>query len=297
LKGQKKPTYGKVPPPTHGNGYWSYLPNPADAFESQSGICPKGNETSPAHQWRFGRCKQCGVGQGYGEAGVDGGNPNKGERRTCPICEYAWLDKYRKDQCPKCVSPLNAPRPKREPGEVSLYKLPPKDAIESESGECSKGGPHKWKFGKCRQCGINEGYGKRGVDGGVNTKPIKRSCQLCKFQWTDKYRKDECPKCFHNPDAPVETWQQYMPKPSDAFESQSGTCKKGGAHTWRFGRCKACGVGQGYDEKETGNKNPEMKKSCPTCSFSWLDKYRKNECPKCLEPLVHEVNNNRAFTL
>lgn len=78
-------------------------------------------------------------------------NSSMSERRSCPTCGHQWLDKYGKDECPKCLSPL-APSSgaKRAPGESSTYKQSASSAMESESGVCPKGGSHTFKFGKAR---------------------------------------------------------------------------------------------------------------------------------------------------
>jgi hypothetical protein len=70
------------------------------------------------------------------------------------------VDKYGKNECPKCLAPLTGAVAKRAPGEASTFKAKASDAGESESGACSKGGSHTWKFGKCSKCGQGEGYGK-----------------------------------------------------------------------------------------------------------------------------------------
>jgi len=146
---------------------------------------------------------------------------------------------------------------------VNIRQKPkPWDAFESKSGDCPKGGPHNWKFGKCRLCGKNEGYGKYGVNGGVTNREMKRTCPTCTFSWMDHYRKNECPKCLEKLDTtprrqPGEV-STFKRAPSDALESHSGVCSKGGAHAWKFGRCSQCGTGQGFAANSFKSYNDYM---------------------------------------
>jgi hypothetical protein len=86
------------------------------------------------------------------------------KRLECPTCGHRWLDKYQKDECPKCLSKLSTSfmliakgGSRRVAGEVSTFKQPPGSAMESESGSCLFGGPHSWRFGRCSKCGRSEG--------------------------------------------------------------------------------------------------------------------------------------------
>ena len=81
-------------------------------------------------------------------------------KMECGTCAYSWVrpaSEAGKPICPKCQSPLTTTNPGRAPGEASTYKAAASSAGESESGNCSKGGPHAWKFGKCSKCGKAEG--------------------------------------------------------------------------------------------------------------------------------------------
>lgn len=84
--------------------------------------------------------------------------PSKETRRSCPYCGHHWLDKYGKDECPKCLNPLSAGGAvPRMPGEAVTNKQCASSAMESEFGKCPKGGAHTFRFGKCSKCGKGEG--------------------------------------------------------------------------------------------------------------------------------------------
>eukprot|EP00667_Euglena_gracilis_P023146 EG_transcript_26046 len=113
-------------------------------------------------------------------------------RKTCPTCAFSWLDRYGKNECPKCLQPLTGLKPYRAPGEVSTYKYPAGDAMESASGQCSRGGPHTWRFGRCSKCSLAEGYGKD-IARPANYPGGRRSPCLDGLKHAFKYSR--CTKC------------------------------------------------------------------------------------------------------
>ena len=86
-----------------------------------------------------------------------------------------------------------------------------------------------------------------------------KECPTCGYRWQDVHGKDECPKCLNRLSdkaalriaggwrrEPGET-STFKLRPNSAMESEYGTCSYGGLHSWRFGRCRKCGLAEGEE--------------------------------------------------
>ena len=203
-------------------------------------------------------------------------------RRKCPTCWYEWLDKYNKAECPKCQSPL-------PDGEISGRRRIHTDRVNSRVGDIKKekfvvemykqksprrsskkeiqvrnksvcpvtGGNHVWRFGKCRNCGVGEGYVRYSPSiprpMKMTTSAMSRRGRQRHFDGTAETRKT---LMFTRKD------ENYDSVPSIPTPSPSRA------------------------RKQKRSEPKLIRKTCPVCAYRWLDKYRKNECPKCLLPLT-----------
>ena len=119
----------------------------------------------------------------------------------------------------------------------------------------------------------------RQVTSSAPGKELRKQCDVCLHSWVDKHGKDECPKCL----SPLSMGGQYRRapgeastfklKPGDAMESASGSCPRGGAHRWKFGKCSKCGKGEGKElaERNTGGE----------CQKGGRHIFKFGKCVKC----------------
>mmetsp|Transcript_32757 Transcript_32757/g.64193 ORF Transcript_32757/g.64193 Transcript_32757/m.64193 type:complete len:365 (-) Transcript_32757:729-1823(-) len=163
---------------------------------------------------------------------------NTSEKKCCGTCGFKWVrapTDADKKVCPKCQSVLQVKLQTTADQTAASQKAP--------AQPCPKGGVHEFKFGKCAKCKKPEGQLATNKLVPANSAKVKESCPTCQFSWSRSVLEPEkkvCPKC-------QVTLKQRPAKAAalDAGESSSGVCKKGGAHTWKFGKCSKCGLGEG----------------------------------------------------
>ena len=80
----------------------------------------------------------------------------------------------------------------------------------------------------------------------------------------------------------------FKSRPSDAGESEKGSCPKdadGGPHKFKFGKCSACGLGEGAflaGERSSAQKNkPVPGGECPSNPNGAMHVFKFSKCTHC----------------
>ncbi|KAL1498975.1 hypothetical protein AB1Y20_013495 [Prymnesium parvum] len=275
------------------------------AMESESGTCPKGG----AHHWKFGKCNKCGVGEGVsktvqGECAKGGKHVYKfskctkcgemegglaavppAKRTTAPATQssgttkkpgptkaeldaaFAVFDKDKNGTIDpdELMAILTDPK-----GGQPLTREQAKDVI-ARFDTNHDGVLDKEEFCNAIASDMSKMWKSTDQAGSGN----RKSCPTCGHQWLDAHGKPECPKCLSplggappkRMPGEASTMKQSA---SSAMESESGTCPKGGAHHWKFGKCNKCGVGEGVSKTVPGE-----------CEKGGKHIYKFSKCTKC----------------